>query len=96
MHGSGCTFCRSDAASSADVGCDCSAMRSDTPELAMLKRGCELFASWGWTSGSPQLECVLPRVALGIRHVHDLFRPHEVNELVFMAGTRLWRVQMHL
>jgi len=37
-------------------GCDCSGLPDATPEQAMLKRGCELFSSWGWTSGDPTLD----------------------------------------
>lgn len=37
-------------------GCDCSAMPSATAEQRQLKKGCELFTKWGWTSGNPSLE----------------------------------------
>ena len=34
----------------------CHAMRADTPERMRLRRGCELFSSWGWQDGDPTLE----------------------------------------
>ena len=30
-------------------------MPSSTPQEQMLKKGCEIFTSWGWTSGDPEL-----------------------------------------
>ena len=43
--------------SSADTrGCDCASLRADTPARLTLKRGCERFAAWGWTTGDAALE----------------------------------------
>lgn len=38
------------------MGCKCSGLPDKTPEQQLLKKGCELFTSWGWTSGNPVLE----------------------------------------
>jgi len=35
--------------------CDCSGIPDDTPERAMLRKGCELFKAWGWHHGAPLL-----------------------------------------
>jgi hypothetical protein len=61
------------------LGCDCTVLPSTTNEDKRLKRGCELFTAWGWTSGDPgtlsyqSVTCVhlLPVHAF---HFH-LFRP---------------------
>ena len=37
------------------TGCSCASFPSSTPQQQMLKKGCELFTSWGWTSGDPDL-----------------------------------------
>lgn len=37
-------------------GCNCASLPSGTKEEKVLKQGCELFSSWGWTRGDPQLE----------------------------------------
>jgi len=52
------TVCGSwwDSASSTINGCDCSSMPSSTDEEKIIKRGCELFSAWGWTSGDPSLD----------------------------------------
>jgi len=36
--------------------CDCNKLPGDTPAQRMIKFGCHLFRSWGWTSGKPTLE----------------------------------------
>jgi len=35
--------------------CSCDALPDTTPQEVALRRGCELFTAWGWTSGDPQL-----------------------------------------
>ena len=45
-----------DTASNAMDGCDCSPIPDTTPQGALLRSGCNLFRTWGWTSGSPDLE----------------------------------------
>jgi len=41
----------SNGASSTATGCSCESM-----EDGVMKRGCELFSSWGWRSGDPEIE----------------------------------------
>lgn len=36
-------------------GCSCNSLPSDSTGQGLLKRGCELFTEWGWTSGDPDL-----------------------------------------
>merc|ERR1719335_1590113 len=38
------------------MGCNCASLPDGTKEEQVLKRGCELFSSWGWTRGDPDLE----------------------------------------
>jgi len=33
--------------------CDCNKIPNTTPELKMMRRGCELFKDWNWHHGSP-------------------------------------------
>lgn len=41
--------------SSTIQGCSCASLPSGTSIEKVIKRGCELFTSWGWTSGDPVL-----------------------------------------
>lgn len=43
-------------AASTIQGCSCSAMSGESVADRILKDGCELFSSWGWTTGNPTLE----------------------------------------
>jgi len=36
--------------------CKCSLLPNATAEQRTLRRGCELFTAWGWTTGTPKLE----------------------------------------
>mmetsp|Transcript_1536 Transcript_1536/g.4439 ORF Transcript_1536/g.4439 Transcript_1536/m.4439 type:complete len:463 (+) Transcript_1536:107-1495(+) len=44
-----------EAGDSTIQGCSCDSMPDSTPQQALMKRGCELFSAWGWTSGNPEL-----------------------------------------
>jgi len=33
--------------------CDCTKIPDYSPELKMMRRGCELFKEWGWNEGAP-------------------------------------------
>jgi hypothetical protein len=41
--------------SSTIVGCSCESLPNITTTQRIMKRGCELFTAWGWTSGDPVL-----------------------------------------
>ena len=34
----------------------CASLPSANAEQVMLKKGCELFTQWGWTTGNPAME----------------------------------------
>jgi len=38
------------------TNCDCSKLVGGTAEQRAMRQGCEIFTSWGWTSGDPTLE----------------------------------------
>mmetsp|Transcript_31069 Transcript_31069/g.89575 ORF Transcript_31069/g.89575 Transcript_31069/m.89575 type:complete len:349 (-) Transcript_31069:52-1098(-) len=46
----------SEKANDTAAGCHCEGLPNSTLEQAMIKRGCEVFSAWGWTSGDPSLE----------------------------------------
>jgi len=50
-------------------GCSCSSLPSDTDAQKVIKRGCELFTSWGWTTGNPTLEAKIVPCPKGFENV---------------------------
>lgn len=38
------------------MDCTCLGLPNKTTEQRLLRRGCEVFTEWGWTSGDPKLE----------------------------------------
>ena len=45
-----------DATWTGTLGTCCAAMDASTPAKQRLRNGCDLFASWGWTTGTPMLD----------------------------------------